>query len=66
LFSGSPSGGEAGAILFSLIQTCRGLGINPRDYLEDIMRKIMGYNYQKLHELLPDEWLKSRNQKSTT
>lgn len=63
LFFGSPDGGEAGAILFSLVQTCRGLSINPREYLEDVMRRIMGHNSQKLYELLPDEWLKSRNQK---
>jgi len=63
LFFGSPDGGEAGAILFSLVQTCRGLGINPREYLEDVMRRIMGHNSQKLHELLPDEWLKNRLQK---
>jgi transposase len=63
LFFGSPDGGEAGAILFSLVQTCRGLGINPREYLEDVMRRLMGHNNLKLHELLPDEWLKNRNQK---
>jgi transposase len=62
LFFGSPDGGEAGAILFSLVQTCRGLGINPREYLEDVMRRIMGHCRQKLHELLPDQWLKSRHQ----
>lgn len=64
LFFGSSEGGEAGAILFSLVQTCRGLGINPREYLEDVMRRIMGHNSQKLYELLPDEWLKNRNLKS--
>lgn len=62
LFFGSPDGGEAGAILFSLVQTCRGLGINPREYLEDVMRRIMGHNSQKLYELLPDNWLKNRQQ----
>lgn len=56
LFFGSPDGGEAAAVLFSLVQTCRGLGINPRVYLEDIMRKIMSHPFQKLHELLPDQW----------
>lgn len=61
LFFGSPDGGEAGAILFSLVQTCRGLGINPREYLEDVMRRIMGHSNQKLYELLPDEWLKNRH-----
>ncbi len=60
LFFGSADGGEAGAILFSLVQTCRGLGINPREYLEDVMRRIMGHNSQKLYGLLPDQWLKSR------
>jgi transposase len=64
LFFGSPDGGEAGAILFSLVQTCRGLGINPREYLEDVMRRIMGHSSQKLNELLPDEWLKNRRQKT--
>jgi len=64
LFFGSPDGGEAGAILFSIVQTCRGLGINPREYLEDVMRRIMGHNNQKLDELLPDQWLAIRNQKS--
>lgn len=63
LFFGSPEGGEAGAILFSLVQTCRGLKINPREYLEDVMRRLMGHSNQKLHELLPDVWLASRTQK---
>jgi transposase len=66
LFLGSSDGGEAGAILFSLVQTCRGLGINPREYLEGVMCKIMSHNSQKLHELLPDEWLKNRNQNRTS
>jgi len=60
LFFGSPEGGEAGAILLSFIQTCRGLGINPREYLEDIFRRLMSHNSQRLHELLPDQWLANR------
>lgn len=60
LFFGSPNGGEAGAVILSLVQTCRGLGINPRDYLEDILRRIMSHNFQKLYELLPDHWQLNR------
>jgi transposase len=56
LFFGSADGGVAGSVILSLVHTCRGLKINPRDYIEDILRKIMGHNAQKLHELLPDEW----------
>jgi transposase len=67
LFFGSEDAGEAGAILLSLVQTCRGLGINPREYLEDVFRRIMGHNAQKLEELLPDRWLQARNSlKKTT
>jgi transposase len=56
LFFGSEDGGRAGAILLSFIQTCRGLGINPREYLEDVFRRLLGYNAKKLEELLPDQW----------
>ena len=56
LFFGSPEGGEAGAVILSLVQTCKSLGINPREYLEDVLRRIMSHSSQKLYELLPDEW----------
>ena len=60
LFFGSVEGGEAGAVMLSLVQTCRGLGVNPQEYLEDVMRRLMGHNAQKLNELLPDKWHKAR------
>jgi hypothetical protein len=62
LFVGSEDGGEAAAIALSLIQTCRALEVNPREYLEDVMRRLMSHTFQQLHELLPDPWLKSRYQ----
>jgi transposase len=58
LFVGNNDGGEAAAIALSLTQTCRGLNINPRVYLEDVMKRLMSHNAQKLSELLPDNWLK--------
>jgi transposase len=60
LFFGSEDGGEAGTILLSFVQTCRGLGIHPAEYLEDIFRRLMGHNSQKLKELLPDHWLAAK------
>ncbi len=60
LFVGNEGGGEAAGIILSLVQSCRAVGANPREYLEDIMRRLMAHSTQKLHELLPDEWLKSR------
>ena len=48
LFVGSMKGGQATAVLLSLVQTCRGLGINPREYLEDMMRRFKRSSCQPL------------------
>lgn len=60
LFVGNETGGEAAAVILSLVQTCRAIQVNPQIYLEDVMRRIMSHNSQKLYELLPDHWSKSR------
>ena len=59
LFLGSEEGGEAAAIILSLIQTCRALKINPHEYLEDVMRRLISHPAQKIDELLPGNWIKS-------
>ena len=61
MFVGSPNGGKSAAILFSLVQTCRNLDIDPQEYLEDVMRRIMDHSSQKLDELLPDQWVLAQN-----
>lgn len=59
LFLGCEEGGEAAAIILSLVQTCRALKINPYEYLDDVMRRIMSYPSNKLDELLPGKWVKA-------
>jgi len=61
LFLGNEEGGDAAAVILSLVQTCRSLKINPREYLEDVMCRIMSHNFQKLDELLPDKWIKKNS-----
>jgi transposase len=65
LFFGSEEGGAAGAILLSLVQTCRGLGINPQAYLEDLFQRLLSHPANKLSELLPNEWLQQRQKVSS-
>lgn len=60
LFVGSINGGTATAIILSLVQTCRGLNINPYEYLADILPRFMGHSSHKLYELLPDNWQRLR------
>jgi len=64
LFVGSKNGGESTAVLLSFVQTCRNLKINPRDYLEDIMRRIQNHPFNRLSELLPDQWQKETQKKT--
>ena len=59
LFFGSEKGAEAMGILMSIVQTCRRMEINVREYLEDVMRRINGHPHSKLHELLPGNWEKA-------
>jgi transposase len=61
LFVGSKKAGEATAVILSLVQTCRGLKINPREYLEDVLRRFMSHPFKKLYELLPSQWGKNKN-----
>jgi hypothetical protein len=60
LFVGSENGDQTAAVFMSLIQTCRHLNINPQEYLEDVLRRIMSHPARRINELLPDQWLKAR------
>jgi transposase len=65
IFVGSEDGGKAAATMMSLIQTCRHLDINPQDYLEDVLRRIMSHPASRLDELLPDQWQSARKENSS-
>ncbi len=60
MFYGSDNGGRTGAVLTSLITTCRRLGIEPFDYLRDIFERIGEHPRTRLEELLPDRWRAAR------
>lgn len=65
LFVGSEIGGEAAAVILTLVQSCRAIGVNPREYMEDVMRRLMAHNSQKLQELLPDQWARVRCERNS-
>ena len=64
MFVGSEDGGIAAAVFFTLVQTCRALRINPNEYLDDILRRFMSHPHNRLHELLPENWVKLKSQNS--
>jgi transposase len=56
LFAGSEGGGRTAAVLFSLASTCRSLGVDPFDYLSDVLGLICIHPASRVAELLPDRW----------
>lgn len=52
LFSGSPSGAKAGAILYSLIETCKANNIDPYKYFCNMLHQIRFCKTDKDYELL--------------
>jgi transposase len=56
LFVGSERGGRAAALFMGLVLSCKNLGINPWEYFDDMLRRIMSHPVNRLRELLPDQW----------
>ena len=57
LFAGSDGGGTRWAVLCSLIETCKLNGVEPYNYLRDVLtRMVDGYPVNRLDELLPWAW----------
>jgi transposase len=56
LFVGSERGGRAAALFMSLVRSCKDCGINPWEYFDDMLRRIMNQPVTRLRELLPDQW----------
>ena len=57
LFYGSDKGGRTGAVLSSLIASCKRLRVEPFGYLRDLFARISTHPNSHLDELLPDKWL---------
>jgi transposase len=63
LFLGSPDGGGLRAeVFYSLIGTCKRLGINPFEYLRDVIDRVSSHPASRVQELLPRFWLAARQQ----
>ena len=56
LFFGSPDSGQDSAILYSLIETCRKLGINPADYLRELLKALPTMEQKEVKEWTPAKW----------
>jgi len=60
LFFGSPESGQTSAVIYSLIETCRKLGINPSDYLREVLDALPGMQQNEAADWTPARWKASR------
>lgn len=56
LFFGSDAGGRRAAILYSLIGTCKRIGIDPFAYLRDVIARVSTHPARRISELTPRGW----------
>jgi len=54
LFSGSPKGAKASAMLYSIIETAKAGGLEPYNYLRFIFEKLPTTKPEELIKLLPN------------
>ena len=63
LFCGNHDAAVRAAIVYSLVSSCKAMGVDPREWMEDVMLRIPGNesNRDVLRRLLPDRWAKQTN-----
>ncbi len=56
MFAGSHGGAQNIAVLYSLLATCKACGVNERDWLNDVLKRLMSHPIKRIAELLPNQW----------
>jgi transposase/ElaB/YqjD/DUF883 family membrane-anchored ribosome-binding protein len=57
LFFGSKDAGVQNAIIMTVLQNCKMLGINPEEYLKDVLSRLPHITNHQARELTPAKWL---------
>lgn len=60
MFFGEARAGERSAILYTLVENCRRLGIDPHEYFRDILTRLPSMTNWQVSELVPSTWLSAR------
>jgi hypothetical protein len=63
LFFGHPQAGERSAILYTLLENCKREGINPQEYLHDILSRRPTTPLDEISRLTPANWAAARKAK---
>jgi transposase len=64
LFIGHPEAGQRSAVIYSVLGSCRRLGINPAEYLQDLFERLPKAKTSEIKALTPAAWLKAKRDKA--
>lgn len=64
LFIGHPEAGDRSAIIYTLLECCKRRGINPQEYLRDVLTRLPTLTNHQTRELTPGNWLAARRAKA--
>jgi transposase len=56
LFIGHPEAGWRSAVIYSVIVSCRRLGIDPWEYMPDVLRRLPAMKQSDITSILPAQW----------
>ena len=59
LFMGDADAGERGAIIYTVIESCRRRGIDPYAYLKDVLTRLPKMTNHQIPEVTPEAWVKA-------
>jgi len=62
LFMGEAEAGHRGAIIYSIIESCRRRGLDPYAYLKDVLTRLPQMTNHQIPEITPEAWAKARLQ----
>jgi transposase len=64
LFLGNVQSGDKCAILYTIVENCRRLGIHTREYLEDVLTRLPAMKTSEAAALTPAKWFAARTAKA--
>jgi hypothetical protein len=61
LFFGDAEAGQRSAVIYTIIESCRRRGIDPHEYLRDVLTRITESTNWQVGELTPEKWAKTKS-----
>jgi transposase len=62
LFIGDADAGQRGAIIYTIIESCRRRGLDPYTYLREVLTRLPRMTNHQIPEVTPQAWAKARRQ----